>query len=389
MGFDLINDSLIIGEGGAGTKILIELIKKNSDLNYSAITAGGNEYRYLDKFKDNLHNLIHIEDIDGTGKKPMVAFRELDKYKEEVDDMIKDYKFIFHLCGIGGGTGIGSAMNIARNNQKGKLHIFLGVVPHIKAEGQQIYQNTLDNIDKINKSGIGRLWLFDNNYTDDVNLYKSMNESIADEINYVFNLPSKNMITQDMDTYNLMDILFPTESNRKGIISMKKIKLGNFNSNINIDELIKRDRSVSYDLGFEKYDKVGLIVKLSDRKTFDDNKKYMQDMRLELIDKLGGADVHPAYYTSKKNYNEIILLLSNSIIRNKHYEKIKNRNEEMLNKFKENHKKEKEDEFNFSSSTSKREIFDSVDKEKDDPFSEEKEEDPFANPEDDFMDLFQ
>ncbi|MFW5794530.1 MAG: hypothetical protein ACOCV1_03495 [Bacillota bacterium] len=384
--YDLINDSIIIGSGGAGTAILDKLIEKNKDLNYAMVVSSKNERKRAKKNKDYLHNIINLE-FDGTGKKPMLAFKELEGYKEETSEMVKDYRFVFHICGFGGGTGVGTAMNIARNNKENKLHMFLGTIPHLKLEGLDIYENTIDSISKINKANLGRFWLFDNNYTNDKSYYEDMNQKVVKEINYMFNLPSKNYGRQDIDTSNLIDILFPNTNSRKGIITTKRMKIDKFNSDINIKELFKRDISVSYDYNDKTYNKIGFIVKLGKEQTYDENIDYIDKIKLEFMETVDGT-THPAHYFSNDDDNEITIIYSSPIITNSDFSAYKEISIEKLNNLEEKYNKEKEDELSYSSNKGQKDLFNTQNNNGDDGLFDEEENDPFENIEEDFNSIF-
>lgn len=383
--YDLINDSIIIGSGGAGTAILDELIEKNKDLNYAMVVSSKNERRRAEKNKEYLHNILNL-DFDGTGKKPMLAFKELEDYKEQTAEMVKDYKFVFHICGFGGGTGVGTAMNIARNHSKGKLHMFLGTVPHLEVEGLDIYKNTINSITKINKANLGRFWLFDNNYSSDISYYEDMNKKVAKEINHLFRLPSKNYGRQDIDTSNLIDILFPNTNSRKGIITTKRIEINEFNSDINIQELFKRDRSVSFDYYDKTYNKIGFIVKLGKNQTYDENIEYIDKIKRDFMKTVDGT-THPAHYFTDEENNEIIIIYSSAIITNSDFSAYKELSEEKLKKLEEKFEKEKEDELNYTSNKSQNDIF-NTETNSDDLFDEEENSDPFSDIEEDFNSIF-
>lgn len=382
--FDLINDSLIIGSGGAGTAILDKLIEKNKDLNYAMVVSSKNERRRAEKNKNYLHNVINLE-FDGTGKKPMLAVKELENYTEETAEMVKDYRFIFHICGFGGGTGVGTAMNIAKNNREQKVHMFLGTVPDLKVEGANIYENTLESISLINQGNLGRLWLFDNNYSEDKSYYEDMNQNVVKEINHIFTLPSKNYGRQDIDTANLIDILFPDTNSRKGVITTKRMEIDKFNSDVSIEELFKRDRSVSYDYHNKTYNKIGFIVKLGKNQDYNENIEYIDKLKLDFMKTVDGT-THPAHYFSEDKTNEITVIYSSPIITNNDFSAYKVVTQDKLSSLEEQYKKEKEDELSYKSSKSQSDIFNT--ESNSDDLNEEENNDPFANIEDDFNSIF-
>lgn len=338
----LINNSIFIGYGGAGVRILDNLIKNNSDLNYAMVVSSLSEQRTAENNKDYLIKTIDL-DYDGTGSKPSMAYEKAYKYRSEYRNIVKDYKYIFHLFSTAGGTGSGTAINFTESINN-KSNIFLGVLPSYHPRANQIvyYKNAFDNISKINKQNLGSLWLFDNSYSEDLIGFFNVNESIGDEIYSFFNLIEQ--ITDKND--NILSIL-----EKQGIITLKKVKFKNLSYNLTFEKLLKRDKSVSYNYNLENFDEALLALEISKEQDLKEAEIFIANLKDKLYEETGIkiSNNKIKIYRNSKEFNEIKLIFISTNIRKESYKKFKDKYVELQKRRQKRLKELKKKSFSFTS----------------------------------------
>lgn len=325
---------LVIGEGGAGAEIVKTLIEVQSDINCACVVASESERFKIRGIENKLTGVVQL-DIDGTGKKTKYGYKGAKKKEEELKRLIGDYPIIFHICGYGGGTGSGTALAIAQMVSN-RRHLFIGPLPDF-SEGRQIIKNTLNNLQMM--FNFGRFWPMDNNLNEDSLGYDEINKKIAYEIDYVLSLPDiKTYCKRDMDTGNVLDILFPENYSGQGLFSMKKFEIDDLNRPISFKNIKDRDRSISYKFDFLAFEKVGVVIKLSEGQELNDQVKNNVLLLKEwLFNEMPGLSIHESVYRSSSEVNEIVLLLSGPIFNAKLLEEyvteVKNLDEKIKKSF--------------------------------------------------------
>jgi len=322
---DLINNSIFIGYGGAGVRILDNLIKNNPDLNYAMVVSSSSEKRTAENNKDYLIKTIDL-DYNGTGSEPSLAYEKAYKYRPEYNNIVEDYNYIFHLFSTAGETGSGTAINFTESINN-KTNIFLGVLPsyHPRTNRLIFYKNAFDNISKINKQNLGLLWLFDNSYSEDLIEFFNVNESITDEIYSFFNLIEQ--VTDKND--NSLSIL-----EKPGIITLKKVRFKNLSYNLTFEELLRRDRSVSYNYNLENFDKVLLALEISKEQDLEEAEIFIANLKDKLNEETGikTSNNKIKIYRNSKEFNELKLIFISSDNSKENYQKFKDKYVELQKK---------------------------------------------------------
>ena len=341
---NLRDNLLIIGEGGFGSKIVQKLIKNGINYDCSVILASDSERRYIENIENDIESLIQL-DVDGTGKKPKIAYKRAKAKAKEIDNLVKDYTFILHLVGFGGGTGAGTATYIAEKYQR-KYHIFSGPMPSFTA-GQDIIENSLTNISNLTQ--MGRIWPFDNRKNKDKLFFDKINKEIAKEIGFIDNLLDFNWVARDMDTGNIVDILFPEDYKRSGIMSMKRYVIENMSENISFNKFEEINQSVSFDFSLNSFGTVGVIYKMADNENYEDSIEYIQKFDDWLTKKIPGGSFHSGVYNSNDDKSEIILLLSGPVLSEEQLKDYIEENSRLVNQFRKNFEEQEEEAFSFKS----------------------------------------
>jgi hypothetical protein len=379
---NLKDDMLFIGEGGFGSKIVKKLIEINTEIDSAIILASDTERDHIRQIENELVDFIQL-DCDGTGKKPKIGYKYAQEKEKQIKKLLEDYTFIIHLCGFGGGTGVGTAFYISENNQD-RLHIFGGPMPSFN-EGQDIIENSIENIELL--SEFGRVWPFDNRKMEDVIFYEDINKKITDEINFITSLTDKNWVSRDMDTGNVIDLLFPKDYRKSGILSFKRYEIEDMRKNISFKNLEEHNKSASYDFKLRNFGMIGSIIKLANKEKSNSAKTYIKKFNKWILEQVPGGSVHPGIYNCNDKTSEIILILSGPLFNQKFIEDYVEENDKLIEMFNSNFDEvEKESKLN-KSSTKKKKSFNNKSKAKK-TFGNAKKKNPFGDDdEDDLLDL--
>lgn len=305
---------LVVGSGGCGALIAQKLISEQSDVNVKAVVASDAEYAKLNKYPKQ--SIVKL-DIDGTGKKPHLAYQIAKRKEDEIRSLIGDQKILFHIVGLGGGTGVGTALYIAEKFPERK-HLFIGIMPSFD-EGREIIKNTLKALEKMQQ--FGKVWAFDNRLKNSSYSYEEINQRIAYEIDEVLTLPDhKTYLSRDMDTGNLVDLLFSHDG--RGIISSRRFEISNLHDAMSIETL--RDQSVSFKFPLNIFDKAGIIIKLAkdvDKHGLSEAAERNIDQYFTWIEgEMDGGSFHPAVLQSESSFNELLGIFSAPSLKPEHIE---------------------------------------------------------------------
>ena len=97
--------TIIIGIGGAGRNILITYLKSNlKSFNPKAVLFIDTDQFNIDNNLEHLKFVIELNQNNNDKTQSLIA-SQTQKYKNKILDLIKDYRNVILLAGIGGNTG--------------------------------------------------------------------------------------------------------------------------------------------------------------------------------------------------------------------------------------------------------------------------------------------
>ncbi|MGC8629260.1 MAG: cell division protein FtsZ [Candidatus Micrarchaeia archaeon] len=142
----------IVGAGGSGSNTLTRmaemniegatLIAANTDAHHLAITKA---HRKILLGKKTTRGL-------GAGSDPKLGEEAALESKDEIKHMLSDAQLVFVTCGLGGGTGTGSAPIIAHEaKEAGALTIGIVTLP-FSSEGRLRMHNALEGLTKLKRA---------------------------------------------------------------------------------------------------------------------------------------------------------------------------------------------------------------------------------------------
>jgi cell division protein FtsZ len=142
----------VIGAGGSGTNTVDRLFELGVD-NVTLIGVN-TDARHLLKVRANRKILIgkQLTKGRGAGSNPEIGASAAKESIEEIKEAMKDANMVFVTCGLGGGTGTGSAPIIAEEAKKmGALTIAVVTLP-FNSEGRVRMENALAGLEALRKS---------------------------------------------------------------------------------------------------------------------------------------------------------------------------------------------------------------------------------------------
>ncbi|NYZ77260.1 cell division protein FtsZ [Candidatus Micrarchaeota archaeon] len=143
---------IVVGTGGSGTNTLDRLFEMGT---YGVTTIGANtDARHLLKIRANKKILLgkKISGGRGAGSNPLVGEEAAKESLEEIKHVLTGASMVFVTCGLGGGTGTGSAPVIAQAARTaGALTVAVVTLP-FASEGRVRMENALQGLDKLRKS---------------------------------------------------------------------------------------------------------------------------------------------------------------------------------------------------------------------------------------------
>ncbi len=142
----------IVGAGGSGSNTVARI----SEVNIDGVTlvAANTDASHLAKIRSNRKVLIgkKITRGLGAGSDPKIGEESAIESKEEIKNIINDAQLVFITCGMGGGTGTGSAPVIAHQaKESGALTIGIVTLP-FTSEGRIRMRNALEGLSKLKRS---------------------------------------------------------------------------------------------------------------------------------------------------------------------------------------------------------------------------------------------
>ena len=142
----------VVGAGGSGTNTVDRLF----ELGVDGVTLIGmnTDARHLLKVRANRKILIgkQLTKGRGAGSNPEIGLSAAKESINEIKEAIKDANMVFVTCGLGGGTGTGSAPLIAEEAKKmGALTIAVVTLP-FTSEGRVRMENALAGLEALRKN---------------------------------------------------------------------------------------------------------------------------------------------------------------------------------------------------------------------------------------------
>ncbi|MEW5996915.1 MAG: cell division protein FtsZ [Candidatus Micrarchaeota archaeon] len=142
----------VVGAGGSGTNTIDRLF----ELGVDGVTLIGmnTDARHLLKIRANRKILIgkQLTKGRGAGSNPEIGANAAKESINEIKEAIKDANMVFVTCGLGGGTGTGSAPVIAEEAKKlGALTVAVVTLP-FTSEGRVRMENALAGLEALRKN---------------------------------------------------------------------------------------------------------------------------------------------------------------------------------------------------------------------------------------------
>ena len=194
----MIKKVLFIGAGGAGSKVVNELMEISSSINGCFLNSNINEMKKLSKFDVDLGNFLYINGT-GTGRDPEKAEELLNLNKDKVGEFIRNnmgsYTTYVLLFSLDGGMGSGSMKPVSKaiknlNKRFGReVSVNLvGICPKFKNRKKNL-KNTLwakKKIEELYENNIIDSYMYVNN--NKMENEKEFNKKIVSTIYNAYNI---------------------------------------------------------------------------------------------------------------------------------------------------------------------------------------------------------
>jgi cell division protein FtsZ len=141
----------VVGAGGSGSNTLDRLF----ELGIEGVTliAMNTDAKHLLRIRANKKLILGKKTTRGrgAGSNPLVGEEAAKESSEEIKEILKDSSLVFITCGLGGGTGTGSAPVIAEQAKAvGALTVAVVTLP-FSSEGKVRLENALQGLEKLKK----------------------------------------------------------------------------------------------------------------------------------------------------------------------------------------------------------------------------------------------
>lgn len=142
----------VVGAGGSGTNTIDRLFEMG--VKGASLLGMNTDAKHLLKIRANKKLILgkKLTKGRGAGSNPMIGEEAAKEAAAEIKEALKDASMVFVTCGLGGGTGTGSApiiAEIAKNN--GTLTIAVVTLP-FASEGKVRMDNALKGLEKLKRS---------------------------------------------------------------------------------------------------------------------------------------------------------------------------------------------------------------------------------------------
>jgi cell division protein FtsZ len=141
----------VVGTGGSGCNTLSRMIEVG--IEDATLVAMNTDVRHLIKIKADKKLLLGKNTTKGmgAGSNPLVGENAAKESIEDIKKLLAQANMVFITCGLGGGTGTGSAHIIAEVAKNlGALVVAVVTLP-FSSEGKVRFQNALEGLDKLKK----------------------------------------------------------------------------------------------------------------------------------------------------------------------------------------------------------------------------------------------
>jgi len=141
----------VVGAGGSGCNTLARLYEMG--IHGAKIVAMNTDAQHLVKIRADKKVLLgkKLTLGMGAGSNPEVGENAAKESKDEIIKAIEDAQLVFITCGLGGGTGTGSAHVIAEQAKNlGALTVAIVTLP-FSSEGRTRWQNALNGLAKLKR----------------------------------------------------------------------------------------------------------------------------------------------------------------------------------------------------------------------------------------------
>lgn len=141
----------VVGAGGSGSNTITRMAEMN--IEGAVLVAANTDAAHLAKTHSTRKILIGKKSARGlgAGSEPKVGEEAAIESKEDIKHIIGDAQLVFITCGLGGGTGTGSAPVIAHEaKENGALTVAIVTLP-FSSEGRMRMRNALEGLGKLKR----------------------------------------------------------------------------------------------------------------------------------------------------------------------------------------------------------------------------------------------
>jgi cell division protein FtsZ len=142
----------VVGAGGSGSNTITRMAEINID--GATLVAANTDAPHLARSKATRKILIgkKITRGLGAGSDPKIGEEAAEESKEDIRHILGDAQLVFVTCGLGGGTGTGSAPIIAKQaRESGAIVIAIVTLP-FSSEGKTRMKNALEGLAKLKRA---------------------------------------------------------------------------------------------------------------------------------------------------------------------------------------------------------------------------------------------
>ncbi len=142
----------VVGTGGSGTNTLDRLFEMG--IKGATLIGLNTDARHLLKIRANKKIIIgkKVSAGRGAGSNPNIGEEAAKESLNDIKESMKDASMVFVTCGLGGGTGTGSAPIIAETARSaGALTVAVVTLP-FTSEGKTRMENALEGLERLKKS---------------------------------------------------------------------------------------------------------------------------------------------------------------------------------------------------------------------------------------------
>ncbi len=142
----------VVGAGGSGSNTVTRMAEMN--IPDVGLIAANTDAPHLARTRSNRKILLgkKLTRGLGAGSDPKLGEDAAHESKEEIKHLLSDAQLVFVTCGLGGGTGTGSAPVIAHNaREMGALTVAIVTLP-FSSEGRSRMKNALEGLARLRRA---------------------------------------------------------------------------------------------------------------------------------------------------------------------------------------------------------------------------------------------